>query len=135
MPALKTYRLFISHSWDYGGDYRRLKDLLDNAKYFNFMNYSVPEEKAKGTRTDQELEAALKTQLASVQLVLVIAGMYIPYRKWIQYEMDLARFYDKPIIGIKPRGNAYIPQAVTNAACEIVAWNTNSIVTAIRQHA
>lgn len=135
MPALKTYRLFISHSWDYGGDYQRLKDLLDNARYLNYMNYSVPEEKAKGTRTDRELEQALKAQLAPVQLLLVIAGMYIPYRKWIQYEMDLARFYGKPIIGIKPWGNEYVPQAVRNAACEVVAWNTNSIVTAIRQHA
>ena len=135
MPALRDYRLFISHSWDYGGDYQRLKNLLDEAKYLNYMNYSVPEEKAKGTRTDQELADALKAQLAPVHVVLVIAGMYIPYRKWIQYEIDLAKFYNKPIIGIRPWGNELLPQAVKNTACEIVGWNTSSIVNAIRNHA
>lgn len=137
MPALRTYRLFICHAWDDGGDYQRLINLLDEAKNFDYMNYSVPKEKAKETRTDKELKAALKAQMDPVQVVLVIAGMYIPYRYWIQYEMDLAQSYSppKPIIGIKRRGSERVPQALQDAACEIVGWNTSSIVSAIRRHA
>ena len=137
MPALRIYRLFISHAWDDGGDYRRLIDLLDEANNFEYMNYSVPKEKAKETRTDKELKEALKAQMDPVQIMLVIAGMYIPYRYWIQYEMDLAQSYSppKPIIGIKRRGSERVPQAVQDAACEIVGWSTSSIVSAIRRHA
>lgn len=40
----------------------------------------------------------------------------------------------KPIIGIRPWGNANISQVVQDSAGEIVGWNTESIVSAIRRH-
>lgn len=54
--------------------------------------------------------------------------------KWIQREIDIAVEYGKPIIGIKPWGQEKIPQAVAKVAKEIVGWNTDSIVSAIRKH-
>mgnify|MGYP003186821096 FL=1 len=44
MPNLYNYRLFISHAWKYGPDYIRLVNLLDNASYFSYHNYSAPRE-------------------------------------------------------------------------------------------
>lgn len=38
------YNLFISHSWTYSDAYDRLVDLLDNASYFSYRNYSVPKD-------------------------------------------------------------------------------------------
>ncbi|EDC2192095.1 molecular chaperone Tir, partial [Salmonella enterica] len=39
---MKTYNLFISHSWKYTDSYDRLLNILHNRGYFYFKNYSVP---------------------------------------------------------------------------------------------
>ena len=39
---------------------------------------------------------------------------------------------EKPIIGIRPFGSARTPSAVESVADVMVSWNTNSIISAIR---
>lgn len=134
MPALKTYRLFISHAWKYNAEYFRLEGMLKKAKNFEFSNYSVPEHDPLGTKTNKELMEALDRQIRPTQCVLILAGMYVNHRKWIQAEMAIAKGYEKPIIGIKPWGSQVTPVAVKKVAKEMVGWNTNSIVRAIREH-
>lgn len=106
---MKTYNIFISHAWDYNSDYYRLVEKLKNEPYFYFKNYSVPEHDALKTKTDKELEEALYRQIAPVSAVLIIAGMYYNHRKWIQKEIEIAQFYNKPIIVIKPWGAERLP--------------------------
>jgi hypothetical protein len=43
MPALRTYRVFISHAWAYSDDYRRIVQFLNDAPNFAWENLSVPE--------------------------------------------------------------------------------------------
>ena len=66
---------------------------------------------------------------------LLISGMYVVHRDWIQEEIDIAEYYNKPIIGIMPWGAQRIPVAVQQASDTMVGWNTNSIVTAVREYA
>lgn len=138
MPELKTYDLFISHAWKYGEHYDRLVSLLANAPYFSFRNYSAPEQKplvpAGMTITDSQLRAAIQGKIRPVNAVLVISGMYAAHREWIQFEINTAVQMNKPIIGIRPWGSEVTPYAVTSVAREIVGWNTDSIVKAIRWH-
>ena len=68
-------------------------------------------------------------------MVIVLAGMYVDYRKWIQKEIEIAQSYNKPIIAIKPRGSERMPQELSNVANTIVNWNTDSIVESIRNYA
>ncbi len=82
---------------------------------------------------DRRLKQELDDQIRPAQCVVVIAGMYAAYRKWIQYEIDKAQEWGKPIIGLRPWGAERIPQEVVNAADEMVYWNTSSIVDAIRR--
>lgn len=134
MPELKTYRLFISHAWEYNADYYRLTDLLSKAPYFSSANYSVPEHDPLHTKTKRELVSALYDQIRPTHIVIILCGMYVPYSEWIQKEIDIALGFPKPIIGIKPWGAERIPQAVQQVAKEIVGWNTSSIVSAIRNY-
>ena len=134
MPPLKTYRLLISHAWAYNAGYYRLVSLLDNAKNFRWCNYSVPEHDPADASNTSKLETALQDQMRPTQAVLIISGMYAAYSEWIQYEIDLAVGWDKPIIGIRPWGSQRIPTAVSSVAKEMVGWNTSSIVAAIRKH-
>ncbi len=129
MPGLHTYRIFISHAWKYNESYYRLIGYLDDATSFSYANYSVPKHDPK----DGDIEEALKRQIRPVEVVVILAGMYVAHSDWIQFEIDFANLLSKPILGIRPWGAQRTPTAVSEAADEIVGWNTSSIVSAIRR--
>ncbi len=134
---MKTYNLFVSHSWRYADAYNRLISLLRKRKYFAFKDYSVPpDDPIHNAGSDAKLRAAIKRQMSPCHVVLIPAGIYATYSKWINIEMDLANegfTKPKPVIGITPRGNVRISESVQDAADRIVGWNTESIVKAIRE--
>ena len=130
----KRPRIFVSHAWEYTDQYRRLENMLDEAPDFEYSNYSVPEHDPLHAKTKKELAEALYNQIRPTNVVIILAGMYVPYREWIQKEIDIAVELGKPIIGVAPRGSQKIPQAVQDVAEEIVSWNTSSIVSAIRKY-
>ncbi|MCY3771065.1 MAG: TIR domain-containing protein [Gemmatimonadetes bacterium] len=134
MPSLKTYDLFLSHVWRSvdNSEYYRLENLLSQAAYFYWRNYSVPEHDPLGTKSDRELRQALDRQIKPVNCFIVVSGMYVNYRRWIQEEIEIARNYNKPIIGITPWGQERVPFQVRNVANIMVGWQTSSIVAAIR---
>ena len=125
----------ISHAWKYDAEYYRIEKLLKDAPNFSWKNYSVPQHDPLGTTTKKDLEEALRRHIRPTHVVVILSGMYVAYRDWIQKEIDIASEMGKPIIGIKPWGRERMPQAVQNAAKEIVGWNTSSVVSAIRKHA
>lgn len=135
MPRLKTYDLFISHAWRDDDDYNRLVNLLLAASLFKWRNYSVPQHHPLDASSAPFLRQALDRRIRPVNAVLIISGMYVNYRDWIQYEMKLAQHYNKPIIGIRPWGAERIPVAVQQSAAAMVGWNTRSIVRAVRNYA
>lgn len=135
MPVLRDYRLFISHAWGYTDEYNRLVNLLNEASNFSWVNYSVPKADPVDAQTTRGLEEAMRRQIRPVQAVLIVAGMYVNHSGWIQFEMDFAQSLGKPIIGVIPWGGQRTPQAVVNAADEMVAWSTASIVDAVRRRA
>jgi len=134
MPALTNYKLFISHAWDYHDDYKRLVKLLDDANWFAKSNFSVPRDDKFGRMSRSQLEEEIKQQIRPVNCFLALGGVYMSYSDWIQFELDYAISIEKPIIGIKPWGNTNVSTAVSSVAKEIVNWNTDSIITAIRKY-
>ncbi len=134
---MKTCNLFISHSWQYGDQYARLCDLLRARRHFAFRDYSVPkDDPIHDAADDAQLGQAIRDQMQPCHVVLIMAGVYATYSKWINIEIDLAQKgfqHPKPIIAIRPRGNKVISQPAREAADKIVNWNTESIVQAIRE--
>ena len=106
---MKTYNLFISHSWTYTDAYEKLVNLLNKRQYFAFKNYSVPkDDPIHNARTDAQLRAAIRNQMIPCHVVLIMAGVYSTYSKWIGIEIEIAQrgfLTPKPIIAIKPWGN------------------------------
>ena len=135
MPALKTYDLFLSHVWRrvHNSEYYRLVELLDKARYFTWRNYSVPEHDPLGTKSDRMLREALRRQIRPVNCFLVVSGMYVNHRRWIQEEIEVALTYNKPIVGIIPRVQLRVPVEVQTVSWEMVGWRTSSVVKAIRR--
>ena len=127
----KTYRLFISHSWAYGDAYDKIVEMLDE-QGLNYYNHSVPKDDPIHTKgTQKELRAAIDAQIKGTSCVLILAGVYSSYSKWINEEIDIAKSYGKPIIAIEPWGSERTSAIVKNNADRIVKWQGKSIVNAI----
>ncbi|SCP97912.1 TIR domain-containing protein [Anaerobium acetethylicum] len=132
-----SYNLFISHSWAYSDAYDKLVSMLDAASYFEYKNYSVPKnDPIHNANNDIQLYNAIKNQMQYANVILIMAGVYSSYSKWIDKEISIAKneFYTpKKIIAIEPWGSEKTSLKVKNNANKIVGWNTNSIVSAIRE--
>ena len=133
MPYLHPYKLFISHAWAYEEAYTGIIQFLNDASNFSYSNFSVPKDKAFDSMTKSQLQQQLRNQINPIQCAIILGGMYIAHSDWIQFEIDHAVKLDKPILGIRPWGAERMPQALINAATEVVGWNTASIVAAIRR--
>ena len=134
---MRTYNLFISHSWTYSNEYRNLINLLNQRNYFSYHNFSVPMSDPLHTNgTDRQLYNAIKNKISPSSVVLILAGVYASYSKWIDKEIYIAKRefnLPKPIIAIEPWASERTSVPVKQAADEIVKWNTESIVSAIRR--
>jgi len=93
----KTHNLFISHSWQYTGAYVNLCDLLDDRDYFIYKNFSVPKDDPVHTNgTDKELTDAITNKMQLCHVILIMAGVYSTYSKWINKEIhkhDISKIF------------------------------------------
>lgn len=131
--ALHTYRVFISHAWRYSDGYSRAVKMLNDTSRFKWANYSVPEHDPVDSTAG--LREELRQQIRPVEVVLVVAGMYVNHSGWISFEMNYADEIGKPMVGIRPWGAQRTPKEVQDRVGEMVGWNSASIVSAIRRHA
>lgn len=127
-----TYNLFISHSWQYSDAYEKLVNMLNSAPSFSYKNYSVPKNDPIHNATyDYQLKAAIRNQMQHASCVLIMAGVYSTYSKWINIEIQLAKELGKAVIAVEPWGSERTSLAVKQAAKKVVGWDTNSIINAI----
>ena len=128
------HHLFISHSWAYDTNYDSLISKLRERPHFKFSDYSVPKNDPLHTSgTDKELHEAIDRKMKPCGVIIILAGVYATYSKWINKEIKIAQSYGKPILAIEPWASEKTSQVVKGAADKIVKWNTESIVSAIRE--
>ena len=132
----KIYNIYISHSWSYHGDYDRLKDLLNNNPYFDFIDYSLPkDDRIHHPSNDDALYQAIYRNVRLCQIVLIMAGLYSVYSRWIDKEIEIAKrgfSQPRPILVIKPRADTNVSLFVAQNADEIVTWDKGFIISAIK---
>lgn len=132
----KTFNLFISHSWAYSDAYEKLISMLDKGK-IEYKNYSIPKDDPVHTSgTDKALYEAIKNKISPTTVVIIMAGVYSSYSKWIDKEIKISTTEfstTKPILAIEPWGSEKTSKKVKDNATKIVKWNTESIITAIKE--
>lgn len=130
------YNLFISHSWAYTDAYDKLVRMLNAAPRFEWRDYSVPRnDPIHNAPNAVKLREAIKTQMIFTNVVVVMAGVYATYSKWINEEIDLAHrgfSVRKPVLAIEPYGSERTSKFVKDNADLIVKWNTSSIIAGVR---
>ncbi len=137
MPALTNYRLFISHSWTYGDAYEKLVSFFSEHPNFKWTDYSVPKnDPIHDAPNETALYNAIKNQIAPVNCVVMLAGVYSTYSKWINKEIEISKtVFSKPIVAVEPWGSEKTSALVKANADTIVKWQSASIVAAIRDYA
>ena len=129
----KTYRLFISHSWSYDKNYKRVVELLEE-QGLNFYDHSVPKDDPIHTNgTDKQLHDAIEAKMKGTSCILILAGVYASYSKWIKKEIDIAKSYGKKIIAIELWDSGRTSKVVKDSADRIVKWQGKSIADAIKE--
>ena len=130
--------VFISHSWAYSGHYDTLKSWIfgkgepRGQASLVFLDFSVPKnDPIHNAPTDRALKDAIFKQIARCHVVVIPLGMYANYSKWIRKEIDGAKTYAKPILGVNPRGQERKSSVVASAAKETVGWKSQSVVDGI----
>lgn len=134
---MRKYHLFISHSWSYSDFYDRLIELLNEAGYFSFKDYSVPkDDQIHNAPTNKKLTEAIREQMLHASVVVVLAGVYATHSKWIGEEIRLAKAgfsTAKKILAVEPWGSEKTSSLVKASADLIVSWNSKSIVDGIKR--
>lgn len=129
------YRIFISHSWNYSNQYDSIIKFLDE-QGIQYYNHSVPKDDPVHTNgTDKQLIEAIEAKVKGCSCVIIMAGVYASYSKWINKEIEIAKYYHKPIIAVKYWGAEHISSVVQNAADIVVGWNSKSVADAVRNYA
>lgn len=131
----KTYSVFISHSWDHVDDLKKLRNLLENRGYFHVEFEEASPDEPINSENSAYIKHRLKKKISNSDIVLGIAGMYASYSDWMKWELDTAKAEEVPIIGVIPRGKERVSSVVSSRAEEVVRWNTESIVAAIKKWA
>lgn len=129
------YRIFISHSWAYSEAYDKVEEFLRN-EGISFYNHSVPKDDPVHTNgTDKELYDKIEAKVRGCSCVIILAGVYATYSKWINKEIEIAKKYNKPIIAVEPFASEKTSKVVRDAATVIVGWRASSIANAVRIYA
>lgn len=131
---VKTYKLFISHRWEYDNLLQNLKNLLNERGYFSAEYYQIEKDCPINSENASVIKANITKRLKESDVVLAIAGVSASYSEWMQWEMDKALELGLKIVGVIPRGNERISQEVYKRSVVDVRWNTESIVEAIRRY-
>lgn len=134
---VKTFNLFISHSWAHTDAYEKIINLLNKDPYFSYKNFSVPKNDPIHTSgNDKELYEAIKRKISPCHGIIILAGVYSSYSKWIDKEIIICKnefAIEKKIIAVEPWGSERTSKIVKDNADIIVSWNSKSIIKAIRE--
>lgn len=132
---MSCHNLFISHSWSYSQNYEAVINLLKNRvdSNFSFKDYSVPKnDPIHNASNDLALYTAIENKIKLCGTVIILAGVYSTYSKWIKLEIEIAQRLGKKIIAIEPFGSEKTSKVVKDNADYVVPWRGDSIVNAIK---
>jgi len=127
-------RVFVAHAFESNDDYRRLFEYLESSRNFFYKNCSIPELPAG---LDKEgLRQELRKQINLAEVVLIPAATFIANQEWVDFELNCAKGFDKPVVVLNLFGlTAKLPVQLEALADDIVEWNERDIVDAIKRQA
>lgn len=124
LDNLEEYNLFISHNGEGDEEYLGFIRRLIEARDFEWKDHGVPGE----NKPDE-----IRNQMADVDVVIILAGLYNRHHDLIKTQVDIARQLNKPIVLIRPYGLEDVPPELERIAEGVVGWNRVCIVERIQE--
>lgn len=131
----KEYTVFISHSWDHNDTLNDLISLIDRRSHFHAEYSHVSRDEPINSSNGAYIKSVLRKKILASNIIIGLAGIFASHSDWMTWELDTAIELGIPIIGVVPRGRVNVSTMVSARAIELVRWNTESIITSIRNHA
>ncbi|OIP53336.1 MAG: hypothetical protein AUK31_01695 [Fibrobacteres bacterium CG2_30_45_31] len=125
--------LFISH---YGGDedaIPKFKELLSRQDY-DIRDSSIVESEPNNANNEDYIKSLLRRQIEWAGKIVVLISPKTAKRDWVNWELEYAaKSGTKRIIGVYLRGatDSDVPNALNDYGDALVAWNLDSIASAI----
>jgi hypothetical protein len=130
----RTVDIFISHAWRYHEDWNRVCTMLDAYHPHAWRNFSLPWfDPALSPATEfggQQLRWSLESQIIPVHAVILLSSVFAQHgsRKWIDFEIGVARKHAKPIIALPASGQSVVSQEVAETADAIAIWDARNLL-------
>jgi hypothetical protein len=127
-------RIFVAHGFQRSDEYLRVFEYLESSHNFFYVNCSVPD--YTGNADIESMRSELRKQINLAEAVIIPAGLYAPFRDWVEFELACAKSFSKPIIVLEFFGlKEKLPVQLEALADETVEWNERSMADAIRRQA
>lgn len=127
-------RVFVSHVFEENEEYMRVFEYLESSHNFYYRNCSAIDPHPGHAK--DALQQELRKQISLSEVVIIPAGMYKDNREWIDFELNCAKGFDKPVIVLETFGvREKLPVQLDALADEKVEWNEREIADAIRRQA
>ena len=128
---MATYPIFLSYSWAEQDGTERITSLMENYRLrtedFAYEYYSVSKDKA--------LASAIETQMKQCSCLIILAGVYEEFTRWINLELDAAKKLKIPVILVEAVSPKHTNFKEKRAACATVKWDVQELGDAIVKHA
>ena len=103
---------------------------------FGYEYYSVSkDDPVQFLPSKKALTAAIETQMRSCSCLVVLAGVFEEFKRWISLELDAAKKLDIPVILVEAVNSKHTSHKERRAAAEIVKWDAIQLGDAIVRHA
>ena len=133
MSEKNPYKIFVTHAFQEHEEYARVFEFLESRPNFFYINYSDPDGKPE-FGGEEGIQEAIRNQIRPVEAVLFPVGVHAQNPRLVEFELNVAQAFDKPVIAIKAHGGTMtLPRDALEAARETVDWNDRAITEAVRR--
>ena len=130
----RSYILFFSHSLMYKNALKTQKKFLDDAEHFTYYDRSLdPEDPIHSSESEDELDEAIEDKVQGADAVVILAGVFQDYEKWVRKEIEHAKKYKKPVIVIEPWEEERTHVVVQKSADAIIDWDKTLLIETIEE--
>jgi hypothetical protein len=127
-------KIFVAHGFERNDDYLRVFEYLESSHNFYYINCSSPD--YKGAPEKEAMRTELRRQIGLAEVAIFPAGLYALHRDWLEFELNCAKGFEKPVIVLETFGTkTKIPVQLEALADELIEWNERTLADAIRRQA
>ena len=125
---MATYPIFLSYSWAEQDGTERITSLMENYRLrtedFAYEYYSVSkDDPVQFLPSNKALASAIETQMKQCSCLIILAGVYEEFTRWINLELDAAKKLKIPVILVEAVSPKHTNFKEKRAACATVKWD------------